>query len=490
MIAHSLINKMPIPNAHQIALEDSGTFRRRQEYEEQRCALSTRGYTVVILSPKGRRPNSPAVVELPQRLRRLRHHIRRTDFIGWYDSGQAIGILFTDIAKDQQSTCNRIFEEKLAAVGFGTDYQILQLNSWSSAKTKVAATDLGRALTPAEFAVRLREEYRRYLRDGVGYTVSKRGYRNGRLEIDKWAGTISSGPPTQCEPEAKATTWSLDGNDIQVLLLHTGSTDADGESVVRLPAEGPKNAQRIAVAPCSCGAWRRELAATRKVYENGHVAAHKSAGALFAKRLLDILGSGIGLLIGAPLFLILAAGVKLSSPGPVLFRQKRVGQYGKEFTFLKFRSMKHGNDASIHEKFVADLMALQAATEGRPGASGNPIYKMVNDTRITWFGALIRKTSLDELPQLINVLRGDMSLVGPRPPIPYEVDLYAPWHLERLIECKPGITGLWQVEGRSRVSFNEMVRMDLRYARDWSLLLDIQLLIRTIGIVFRMTGAR
>jgi lipopolysaccharide/colanic/teichoic acid biosynthesis glycosyltransferase len=114
----------------------------------------------------------------------------------------------------------------------------------------------------------------------------------------------------------------------------------------------------------------------------------------------------------------------------------------------------------------------------------------VNDSRITPFGAFIRKTSLDELPQLINVLLGDMSLVGPRPPIPYEVDRYTPWHLERLIACKPGITGLWQVEGRSRVSFNEMVRMDIRYAREFSLWFDIKLLIRTIGVVCKMTGAR
>jgi lipopolysaccharide/colanic/teichoic acid biosynthesis glycosyltransferase len=183
--------------------------------------------------------------------------------------------------------------------------------------------------------------------------------------------------------------------------------------------------------------------------------------------------------------------VKLSSPGPVLFRQKRVGQYGKQFTFLKFRSMKDGNDPSVHEKFVAKLMAAEAeAVPGGSAAEGRPMYKLVDDPRITRFGAFLRRTSLDELPQLVNVLLGEMSLVGPRPPIPYEVDKYAPWHLERLVVAKPGITGLWQVEGRSRVSFNEMVRMDLRYAKEWSLWLDIKLLVRTIGVVCKMTGAR
>jgi lipopolysaccharide/colanic/teichoic acid biosynthesis glycosyltransferase len=115
---------------------------------------------------------------------------------------------------------------------------------------------------------------------------------------------------------------------------------------------------------------------------------------------------------------------------------------------------------------------------------------MVNDSRITRFGAFIRKTSLDELPQLLNVLLGQMSLVGPRPPIGYEVDRYAPWHLERLVVAKPGITGLWQVEGRSRVSFDEMVRMDLRYAKAWNVWFDVKLLFRTIGVVLKTTGAR
>lgn len=472
-----------------MALEDSEAFRQRQEYERRRSMLSKRGYTVVLISPKTRRPGSPALDELPQRLQRLRLSIRRTDSIGWYDSEQTIAVLFTDIAKEQQSSCNAVFQKKLEAAGFGFEYEIEQNNSWSAARIAVSA-GLGQPLTPAEFAARLREEHLRYLRDGVGYAVSKHRNWEKRAEPDQWPGTAIFYSVERNATEGEVAHRSVDRHDIDVLVLQPGPTDANLELVRRAGGEGPKNEQRITFVPYPTGEWRKELDATRKIYENSHSALPLSARALFAKRLLDIVGSVLGLLVGAPLFLLLAVGVKLSSPGPVLFRQKRVGQYGKEFTFLKFRSMKHGNDTSVHEKFVADLMALQAATEGREGANGSPVYKLVNDSRITPFGAFIRKTSLDELPQLINVLVGDMSLVGPRPPIPYEVDRYTPWHLERLIGCKPGITGLWQVEGRSRVSFNEMVRMDIRYARECSLWFDIKLLIRTIGVVFKMTGAR
>lgn len=237
--------------------------------------------------------------------------------------------------------------------------------------------------------------------------------------------------------------------------------------------------------------WREEVERLRAHYEATSGRAWNQETQLRLKRVLDIAGSLTCLILGAPLLLLVALGVKMSSPGPVLFRQKRVGQYGNEFTFLKFRSMKHGNDPTVHEKFVAKL--LMGETESARGAdskSETRVYKMVNDPRITRFGAFIRRTSLDELPQLVNVLRGEMSLVGPRPPISYEVDKYAPWHLERLIVAKPGMTGLWQVEGRSRVSFNEMVRMDLQYAKEWSLWLDISLLFRTIGVVCKMTGAR
>jgi len=186
--------------------------------------------------------------------------------------------------------------------------------------------------------------------------------------------------------------------------------------------------------------------------------------------------------------LIIALAIKASSKGPVFFRQQRVGRYGKRFTFLKFRSMHINNDPSVHREYVTKLIAGQA--ERKP-SNGNVegVYKLTNDERVTRAGALLRRTSFDELPQFLNVLKGDMSLVGPRPAIPYEVVAYQTWHRRRVLEVKPGITGLWQVNGRSRLKFDEMVRLDLRYAKSWSPWLDIKILMRTPRAVFMGEGA-
>lgn len=206
------------------------------------------------------------------------------------------------------------------------------------------------------------------------------------------------------------------------------------------------------------------------------------------KRSLDILGSVVGLILFAPIFLIVSIAIKATSNGPVFFRQERIGQYGQPFIFMKFRSMRSGNDAAIHKAYVRQLIAGKAE---RHPSSGNAdgVFKLTHDPRITRIGTLLRKTSLDELPQLINVLKGEMSLVGPRPPIPYEVEAYDLWHRRRLLEVKPGITGLWQVSGRSRVTFDEMVRLDLRYARYWSPWMDVKILLRTPWAVLLGEGA-
>jgi lipopolysaccharide/colanic/teichoic acid biosynthesis glycosyltransferase len=202
-----------------------------------------------------------------------------------------------------------------------------------------------------------------------------------------------------------------------------------------------------------------------------------------AKRLMDIVGSLFGLLLFSPLFLVIALLIKATSKGPILFRQPRYGQYGKKFTFLKFRSMYVDNDDAIHRAFVRRL--ITAKEEGSVDGS----YKITNDPRVTPLGAFLRKSSLDELPQFLNVLRGEMSLVGPRPPIPYELEDYDAWHRHRLLGSKPGITGLWQVKGRSSTSFDSMVRLDLQYIREWSLWLDIKLLLQTPLAVVKGKGA-
>lgn len=212
----------------------------------------------------------------------------------------------------------------------------------------------------------------------------------------------------------------------------------------------------------------------------------RASGAL--KRAMDVMGSLLALIVAAPAFAVIAISIRLTSKGPVFFRQRRIGQHGKPFVFLKFRSMKVGNDATLHKEYVKRLISGSAERHGSNG-NGQGVFKLTGDPRITKVGAFLRKTSLDELPQFINVLRGEMSLVGPRPPIPYEVEAYDFWHRRRLVEAKPGITGLWQVSGRSRVTFDEMVRLDLRYARSCSPWMDIKILLRTPLAVVMGEGA-
>jgi exopolysaccharide biosynthesis polyprenyl glycosylphosphotransferase len=206
------------------------------------------------------------------------------------------------------------------------------------------------------------------------------------------------------------------------------------------------------------------------------------------KRMIDIVVSGLALLVLCPIMLLIALLVKCTSKGPVLFSQRRVGRYGTAFTFLKFRSMYSNNDPSIHREYVARHIA--GKVHSNPGGGVDKVtYKLVDDPRITPLGKILRKSSLDELPQLFNVLAGEMSLVGPRPPVPYEFERYDTWHKRRIFEVKPGITGLWQVKGRSKTTFDEMVRLDLRYARAWSLWLDLKIILQTPRVVFSGDGA-
>ena len=207
----------------------------------------------------------------------------------------------------------------------------------------------------------------------------------------------------------------------------------------------------------------------------------------FLKRSLDIVGASALMLVLSPVILATAIAVKSTSVGPVIFRQTRLGRRGVPFNFYKFRSMVVNSDDSAHRAYVSSLIRGDNA-QVNLGDSSSPHYKIKNDPRITRVGRFIRKSSIDELPQLVNVLKGEMSLVGPRPPLPYETEKYESWHFRRILEVKPGITGLWQVEGRNKVPFDEMVRLDLRYARNWSLWLDIKILFKTVFAVLRMDG--
>ena len=201
-----------------------------------------------------------------------------------------------------------------------------------------------------------------------------------------------------------------------------------------------------------------------------------------AKRALDFFGSAALLVVTLPLSAIIALAIRLDSSGPVLFRQRRIGLDGRPFIVLKFRSMSHGCGDEPHRTYVEGLVTGE--TE-RP--NGNGAFKLTEDARVTRVGRWLRRTSLDELPQIWNVLRGEMSLVGPRPPLPYEVEMYDETQRQRLT-CRPGLSGLWQVSGRNHLSYRSMVSLDLEYIRDWSFALDLKILLLTVPVVFSNTG--
>lgn len=210
-----------------------------------------------------------------------------------------------------------------------------------------------------------------------------------------------------------------------------------------------------------------------------------SSGARILKRTFDLVVSALAIALLLPLWLLIALLIKLDSKGPVLYTQERVGMDGRLFLLYKFRTMIANADSELHREYQRAFIAGRA--EANLGNDQKPTYKLFADPRITRVGKLLRKTSLDEVPQLLNVLLGDMSVVGPRPPIPYEVEAYELWHRKRL-DMKPGVTGLWQVSGRNRLPFEEMVRLDLFYIENWSLLLDLKIILRTGFVMLGREG--
>lgn len=200
-------------------------------------------------------------------------------------------------------------------------------------------------------------------------------------------------------------------------------------------------------------------------------------------RAFDLVVAGVLITLLAPLFLLIAVAVRLDSRGPALFRQRRVGRDAKQFEMFKFRTMYHDADPSLHERFVRNMIVNRLRGDGEA-----QVFKLNPDPRITKVGRILRRTSLDELPQLLNIFRGEMTFVGFRPPIPYEVASYPDWYFRRF-DSKPGLTGLWQVSGRNECSYEEMVCLDIEYVNRRSWLLDISLLVRTVGAVISGRGA-
>jgi exopolysaccharide biosynthesis polyprenyl glycosylphosphotransferase len=204
------------------------------------------------------------------------------------------------------------------------------------------------------------------------------------------------------------------------------------------------------------------------------------------KRAFDVSVSALLLVCAAPLLALGAFATWLFDGRPILFRQTRVGMHGRTFNMLKLRTMRQAVDDAAHRDYVRHWIR-DGETAGLSDGDGERVFKLANDQRVTRAGRWLRRFSIDELPQLINVIRGEMSLIGPRPALPYELELYEPWHLRRL-EAAPGITGLWQVSGRNRLSFDEMVRLDVRYLQDWSLAGDLRILARTLPALLRGEG--
>ena len=224
--------------------------------------------------------------------------------------------------------------------------------------------------------------------------------------------------------------------------------------------------------------------ATRAAVSRAQSGGAGSAVLAAFKRGFDLLGSLVGVAVISPLLAAIALAIRFDSPGPVLFRQTRVGLGGAYFEMLKFRTMRSDSDSEQHREYVT-RMIREGGDELR---NGQGTYKLENDPRITRVGRVLRRLSLDELPQLFNVARGDMSLVGPRPPLPYEVELYTDRHMRRL-EAVPGITGLWQVSGRNQTTFEQMVDLDLSYIEHWSPLLDLKIIGRTVVVLLTERGA-
>ena len=196
-------------------------------------------------------------------------------------------------------------------------------------------------------------------------------------------------------------------------------------------------------------------------------------------RQIDVLVAGFALVVLAPVMALILILIRLTSRGPAIFRQSRIGYRKRPFVMLKFRSMTVNCGDEVHRDFVGRMLG----GEDPRGRSGGGLYKLQDDCRVTRVGRILRATSLDELPQLMNVLRGEMAIVGPRPALAWEVELYQPHHHERF-EVKPGITGLWQVSGRSRLSMNEALELDVEYARRRSVALDLSIIVRTIPALF------
>lgn len=355
------------------------------------------------------------------------------------------------------------------------------------------------AIQEAVFIQMLRLERRRTERSGKPFMLVLIDGCDVRREMRSQVFHHAASAIVLCTRETDVLGWYERGKKLGLLMTEIGLGEAkDVDAIVRRLSHALEKAvaqdiySRLKVSfclypePCSDPDDPASHQQQRDILLYPDLSGRRGQrrASLALKRALDLAGSLTLLVLCLPVLLILAVMVKCSSPGPIFFRQSRLGQYGRPFTFFKFRTMYVNNDPAIHQEYVSKLIAGQKEAGQEKG-----VYKLTNDPRVTRLGRFLRKSSLDELPQLFNVLRNDMSLVGPRPPLLYEYQRYQAWHRRRVLEMKPGMTGLWQVEGRSRTTFEEMVRIDLRYAVCRSLWVDLKILLHTPRAVLTGRGA-
>ena len=360
----------------------------------------------------------------------------------------------------------------------------------SSMTSRVAAGILpseSRLVSQELFLQTLRLEQRRTERSGRPFLlilISGEDFQKD-ADTDREGGVITS--ISGCIRETDVFGWYEKSNTLGLMMTEIG--DASSKVIEAIVHKISDVLQKSLSAEVYC-----QVTLVVRVFPNEsedmifHLDTYRHSVALSIdrglKRTIDILGSLTALIILSPVFLVIAILVKCTSKGPVFFCRKRLGQYGKEFSFYKFRTMKVNNDPNIHREFVAKLITGAADAKQNGG-----LFKLKNDPRITPIGRFLRRSSLDELPQFFNVLLNDMSLVGPRPPLPYEYEKYSDWHKRRVLELKPGITGLWQVEARSLTTFDEMVRIDIRYAKARNIWLDLKIMLQTPAAMLSGRGA-
>jgi lipopolysaccharide/colanic/teichoic acid biosynthesis glycosyltransferase len=299
--------------------------------------------------------------------------------------------------------------------------------------------------------------------------------------------------------ETDALGWYKEGAILGVIFTEVGKDNSDlGSEILRAKIRtslqeqlGSEIAGKIVISvhvfPEKWDGNHSNWVADSKLYPDLKSRAPQKKISHDVKRAMDIVGSAALLLLLFPVLAAIAAIIKLTSDGPVLFVQERLGRFGERFKCLKFRTMYVNNDPKIHQDYIQQYIEGNQAQKS--DAEAPPVYKITSDPRVTPIGKFLRKSSLDEVPQFWNVLQGAMSLVGPRPPVPYEFEIYDVWHRRRVLEVKPGVTGLWQVSGRSRLTFDDMVRLDLQYCKSWSLWLDLKILLATPRAVFSGEGA-